>query len=299
MCLPRWQCAAHSATPASYCSRASSRRSRRLLVLSPILVDVAREFGVSTATAGQLRSISGATGGVTALVLATAARRPGLRELLSLGAALVAARLRTQRRGAIASPCWRPRRPSSASASACSSRSASQPRANGRHRAAARTCSHGRSPACRRPGSSGCRWSARSRTYGWRAAWLAVPAVAGLVALALVRLRPGDARLAAQRWLRRAVETTRRRALRRRRAAGQRRLGERAHLLGSAPAGELLDLAGRRRARPRPGGSGDAARNLHSRAAAPRTPRPDCSRHSRPSRAPPCWPSAQCAPASA
>ena len=61
-----------------------------LLVLSPILVDVAREFGVSTATAGQLRSISGATGGVTALVLATAARRPGLRELLSLGAALVA-----------------------------------------------------------------------------------------------------------------------------------------------------------------------------------------------------------------
>jgi hypothetical protein len=43
-----------------------------MLVLSPILVDVAREFGVSTATAGQLRSISGATGGVTALVLATA-----------------------------------------------------------------------------------------------------------------------------------------------------------------------------------------------------------------------------------
>jgi DHA1 family inner membrane transport protein len=61
-----------------------------LLVLSPILVDVAREFGVSTATAGQLRSISGATGGVTALAIAIAPRRPGLRELLSLGAALVA-----------------------------------------------------------------------------------------------------------------------------------------------------------------------------------------------------------------
>jgi predicted MFS family arabinose efflux permease len=61
-----------------------------MLVLSPILVDVAREFGVSTAAAGQLRSISGATGGVTALVVATAARRPGLRELLSAGAALVA-----------------------------------------------------------------------------------------------------------------------------------------------------------------------------------------------------------------
>ena len=61
-----------------------------MLVLSPTLVDVARDLGVSTATAGQLRSISGATGGLTALVLATAARRPGLRELLSAGAALVA-----------------------------------------------------------------------------------------------------------------------------------------------------------------------------------------------------------------
>ena len=41
-----------------------------LLVLSPMLPDVAREFGVSTATAGQLRAMSGATGGVTAILLA-------------------------------------------------------------------------------------------------------------------------------------------------------------------------------------------------------------------------------------
>jgi DHA1 family inner membrane transport protein len=61
-----------------------------LLVLSPILPDIAREFGISTATAGQLRSISGATGGVTAVLLAVAPRRPGLRDLLSAGAALVA-----------------------------------------------------------------------------------------------------------------------------------------------------------------------------------------------------------------
>ena len=61
-----------------------------MLVLSPILPDIAREFGVSTATAGQLRSISGATGGLTAVLLAVARRRPGLRELLSAGAALVA-----------------------------------------------------------------------------------------------------------------------------------------------------------------------------------------------------------------
>src|SRR5689334_11119843 len=61
-----------------------------LLVLSPILTDVAREFGVSTATAGQLRAISGLTGGITAIALAVAPRRAGLRELLSAGAALIA-----------------------------------------------------------------------------------------------------------------------------------------------------------------------------------------------------------------
>ena len=60
-----------------------------LLVLSPILPELAREFGVSTATAGQLRTVSGATGGITAVVLALLPRRPGLRTLLSGGAALV------------------------------------------------------------------------------------------------------------------------------------------------------------------------------------------------------------------
>ena len=62
-----------------------------LLVLSPVLPEVARELGVSTATAGQLRSLSGLTGGATAVLLAMAPRRPGLRDLLSTGAALVAA----------------------------------------------------------------------------------------------------------------------------------------------------------------------------------------------------------------
>ena len=38
-----------------------------LLVLSPVLPEVARELGVSTATAGQLRSLSGLTGGATGI----------------------------------------------------------------------------------------------------------------------------------------------------------------------------------------------------------------------------------------
>jgi predicted MFS family arabinose efflux permease len=60
-----------------------------LLVLSPVLEDIAREFGTTTAAAGQLRTILGAAGGVTALTLALAGRRPGLRALLIRGAALL------------------------------------------------------------------------------------------------------------------------------------------------------------------------------------------------------------------
>jgi MFS transporter, DHA1 family, inner membrane transport protein len=60
-----------------------------LLVLSPILPELAREFGVSTATAGQLRTLSGATGGMTAVLLTVLPRRPALRTLLSVGAALL------------------------------------------------------------------------------------------------------------------------------------------------------------------------------------------------------------------
>ena len=60
-----------------------------LLVLSPILPDLARDLGVSTATAGQLRTLSGTTGGITAVLLAVLPRRPRLRTLLSAGAALM------------------------------------------------------------------------------------------------------------------------------------------------------------------------------------------------------------------
>ena len=62
-----------------------------LLVLSPVLTDIAREFHTSTAAAGQLRTILGAAGGVTAVSLALAGRRPGLRDMLLHGANLVLA----------------------------------------------------------------------------------------------------------------------------------------------------------------------------------------------------------------
>ncbi len=60
-----------------------------LIAISPVLADVAVDLGVSTATAGQLRTISGLSAGVTALAIGYL--RVGLRPLLLGGAALLAA----------------------------------------------------------------------------------------------------------------------------------------------------------------------------------------------------------------
>jgi predicted MFS family arabinose efflux permease len=61
-----------------------------MLVLTPILATVAADFDVSTAAAGQLRTISGLTAGITALGSGLAAARIGLRELLRVALFLVA-----------------------------------------------------------------------------------------------------------------------------------------------------------------------------------------------------------------
>ena len=61
-----------------------------LLVLTPILTSVAADFGVSTAAAGQLRTVSGLTAGVTAIFSGLVAARAGLRELLAAGLGLLA-----------------------------------------------------------------------------------------------------------------------------------------------------------------------------------------------------------------
>jgi predicted MFS family arabinose efflux permease len=56
-----------------------------LVVLNPLLPDVARELDVSVASAGQLRTVSGFAAGVAALAVGLLATRVGLRELM-LGA---------------------------------------------------------------------------------------------------------------------------------------------------------------------------------------------------------------------
>jgi predicted MFS family arabinose efflux permease len=60
------------------------------LVLSPILVEVARDFGTSSSTAGLLRAFTGLVAGTTAVLLGWPARRLALRDLLVAGAALLA-----------------------------------------------------------------------------------------------------------------------------------------------------------------------------------------------------------------
>src|SRR3954468_9754645 len=78
-------------TPAAVAFMCLFTSQAALLVLSPILPELARALGVSTAAAGQLRTVSGATGGLAAVLVALAPRRPGLRAMLTAPAALVAA----------------------------------------------------------------------------------------------------------------------------------------------------------------------------------------------------------------
>ncbi|HEY7456261.1 MAG TPA: MFS transporter [Solirubrobacterales bacterium] len=62
-----------------------------VIALSPVLAEVAAEFDVSTATAGQLRSVSGLIAGFTAVAMGRLSGRVGLRELLLAGLAVLGA----------------------------------------------------------------------------------------------------------------------------------------------------------------------------------------------------------------
>ncbi|HWQ23483.1 MAG TPA: MFS transporter [Gaiellaceae bacterium] len=62
-----------------------------LLVLTPVLAPMASDLGVSTAVAGQLRTVSGLAAGATALLMGLVAARFGLRRLLGAGLLVVAA----------------------------------------------------------------------------------------------------------------------------------------------------------------------------------------------------------------
>jgi predicted MFS family arabinose efflux permease len=61
-----------------------------LIAVSPVLADLAADLDVSTAVAGQLRTVTGLTAGTTALALGWTVRRMGLGRQLLLASALLA-----------------------------------------------------------------------------------------------------------------------------------------------------------------------------------------------------------------
>jgi MFS transporter, DHA1 family, inner membrane transport protein len=61
-----------------------------VIAVSPVLAELARDLGVSTSTAGQLRAISGIAAGVGALLIGPVSGRLGLRDLLLAGLAALA-----------------------------------------------------------------------------------------------------------------------------------------------------------------------------------------------------------------
>jgi MFS transporter, DHA1 family, inner membrane transport protein len=161
-----------------------------LLVLSPILVAMAADLGVSTATAAQLRSLSGLVAGGVALWLGFRSRPRPLRDLVGSGLVLLAsgsvgsaaANTFTVLAGAqlvvgvglglvlsgalAAAGQWAPQRKAATLAWAL----AGQPVA----------------------WVVGMPVAGAVAELSWRYAWLAVPALASLVALALLSLRPRD-----------------------------------------------------------------------------------------------------------
>ena len=164
-----------------------------LLTLSPILPDVARDFGVSTAAAGQLRTLVGLVGGIVALAVMLVGRRVGLRRLLLAGNALLVL-------GSVAS----------AAAPGLIALAAAQVAvgaATGLLISGGLTAAASWAPPERRaatlawaslgqPASwvAGMPLIGMTADLGWRYAWLGVPLVAGVAGLAAVGSRPRERR---------------------------------------------------------------------------------------------------------
>ena len=74
-----------SPVPALFMAMFAAQAS--LVVITPALPTMSADLGVSTATGGLLRSVSGVAAGVTALAMGHLARRFGLRDLLAVGLA--------------------------------------------------------------------------------------------------------------------------------------------------------------------------------------------------------------------
>jgi predicted MFS family arabinose efflux permease len=160
-----------------------------LLTLSPILPSVAHDFGVSTAAAGQLRTLVGLTGGVTALAVVLVGGRLGLRRLLLAGNGLLVL-------GSAAS-ALAPSLLALAAAQVAVGAATGLLVAGGLAAAAAWAAPQRRTATLAwaslgQPASwvAGMPLIGLSAGLGWRYAWLGVPLAAGLAGLAAVGARP-------------------------------------------------------------------------------------------------------------
>jgi DHA1 family inner membrane transport protein len=162
-----------------------------LLTLSPILPSVARDFGVSTAAAGQLRTLVGLVGGAAALAVVLVGRRLALGRLLLAGNGLLVL-------GSLASALA----PSllALAAAQLAVGAATGLLVAGGLAAAAAWAAPERSTATVALASLGqpASWVAGmpliglSAELGWRYAWLGVPLAAGLAGLAATGMRPRE-----------------------------------------------------------------------------------------------------------
>ena len=126
-----------------------------ILVLSPVLAPLASDLDVSTAVAGQLRTVSGLAAGVTALLAGLVAARVGLRDLLGAGLLFLALGSGIT----AAAPDFAASQPLSCSLGSVSGSRIPQrspPWRSGPLRRTARRCSLSRFSARRLPGSWAC-----------------------------------------------------------------------------------------------------------------------------------------------
>ena len=162
-----------------------------VLTLGPILPGVAREFGISTAAAGQLRTLAGLSGGIAALAVVLVGARVGLRRLLLAGNGLLAL-------GSAASAAA-PTLIALATAQVMVGAAVGLLIAGGLA-AAATWVPAGRQAKALARASLGqpASWVAAmpliglTADLGWRYTWLGVPLAAGLAGLAAVHSRPAD-----------------------------------------------------------------------------------------------------------
>jgi DHA1 family inner membrane transport protein len=164
-----------------------------LLTLGLTLSSVARDFGVSTATAGQLRTLAGLAGGIAALAVIAVGQRVGIRRLLLVGNGLLAL-------GCAASAAA-PNLVALASAQVVAGVATGLLISGGLAAAATWAPAEHRATALAwaslgQPSSwvLGMPLIGMTADVGWRVAWLGVPLAAGLVGLAVVGTRLPDRR---------------------------------------------------------------------------------------------------------